>query len=82
MQPLAPRVLGLPTLCSEGKRSGRFDRGSGVRRPHALTCGINPIGWMAGVAYVRALENRSHGSSLGGKLRRFCNGTRFRYVFR
>ena len=28
-----------------------------------------------------AHENRSHGSSLGLKLRRFCDGTRFRYVF-
>jgi hypothetical protein len=36
---------------------------------------------MADVMYVESTENRSHGSSLGGKLRRFCNGTRFRYVF-
>jgi hypothetical protein len=27
------------------------------------------------------MENRSHGASLGAKLREFCNGTRFRYVF-
>jgi hypothetical protein len=47
-----------------------------------LTRGINPIGWRADVAYVPSGENRSHGSSLGGKLRRFCNGTRFRYAFR
>ena len=26
-------------------------------------------------------ENRSHGSTMGIKLRRFCDGTRFRYVF-
>ena len=32
--------------------------------------------------YVSSRENRSHGSSLGAKLRRFCNGTRFRYIFR
>jgi hypothetical protein len=36
---------------------------------------------MADVAYVPSAENRSHGSSLGGKLRRFCNGTKFRYAF-
>jgi len=54
-------------------------RGRGGR---ALTRGINPIGWMASVMYVPDRENQSHGSSLGGKLRRFCNGTRFRYVFR
>lgn len=46
-----------------------------------LVRGINPIGWMAHVMYVPDRENQSHGSSLGAKLRRFCNGTRFRYVF-
>ena len=46
-----------------------------------LVRGINPIGWMADVMYVPSGENRSHGSSLGAKLRRLCNGTRFRYVF-
>ena len=43
-----------------------------------LVRGINPIGWMADVAYVPSSENRSHGSALGAKLRRFCDGTRFR----
>ena len=46
-----------------------------------LTRGINPIGWRADVAYVPSGENRSHGSSLGAKLRGICNGVRFRYVF-
>ena len=35
----------------------------------------------ADVAYVPSSENRSHGARMGIKLRRFCNGTRFRYVF-
>ncbi len=48
----------------------------------ALVRGTNPLGWKADVMYVRSRENRSHGSVLGSKLRRFCNGTRFRYVFR
>jgi hypothetical protein len=43
--------------------------------------GINPIGWMADVAYVPSSENRSHGSSLGAKLRPFCDGTKFQYAF-
>jgi hypothetical protein len=30
--------------------------------------------------YVPSSENRSHGASLGGKLRRYCEGTRFRYA--
>ena len=35
----------------------------------------------ASVAFVPSSENRSHGATLGIKLRRFCDGTRFRYVF-
>lgn len=53
----------------------------GRGRGRGLTRGTNPRGWKASVAYVRSSENRSHGSTLGIKLRRFCNGTRFRYVF-
>ena len=37
--------------------------------------------WRADVAHVPSAENRSHGATLGIKLRRFCDGTRFRYVF-
>ena len=50
-------------------------KGKGLER------GRHPRGWKADVAYVPSSENRSHGSSLGLKLRRFCDGTRFRYVF-
>jgi hypothetical protein len=50
-------------------------RGKDLRR------GTSPIGWKADVGYVPSSENRSHGSRLGSKLRRLCNGTRFRYVF-
>jgi hypothetical protein len=46
-----------------------------------LTKGLDPRGWRADVAYVPSAENRSHGSTMGIKLRRFCSGTRFRYVF-
>jgi hypothetical protein len=46
-----------------------------------LTRGIDPRGWRANVAYVPSSENRSHGSTMGLKLRRFCSGTKFRYVF-
>jgi hypothetical protein len=42
---------------------------------------VDLVGWMADVAYVPSSENRSHGSSLGAKLRGFCNGTRFQYGF-
>jgi hypothetical protein len=51
-------------------------RGPGLER------GRNPRGWKADVRYVPSSENRSHGASLGAQLERFCNGTRFRYVFR
>lgn len=57
-------------------------RGRPNGRSRALVRGTDPRGWKADVAYVPSGENRSHGSSLGGKLRPFCNGTRFRYVFR
>jgi hypothetical protein len=50
-------------------------KGTGLER------GVNPTGWRADMRYVPSGENRSHGSTLGAKLRRFCNGTRFRYVF-
>lgn len=43
--------------------------------------GENPRGWKASVRYLKSRENRSHGSSLGGQLRPFCNGTMFRYRF-
>lgn len=54
----------------------------GRGRGRGLTRGKHPRGWRADVAYVPSSENRSHGSRLGAKLRRFCNGTQFRYVFR
>ena len=57
-------------------------RGRPNGRSRALIRGTNPRGWKADVMYVPSRENRSHGSSLGAKLRRFCNGTRFRYAFR
>jgi hypothetical protein len=54
-----------------------------VGRGHGkhLSRGTNPTGWRADVAYVESSENRSHGSTMGIKLRRYCNGQRFRYVF-
>lgn len=48
----------------------------------ALKRGVNPVGWMADVKYVPSAENRSHGSKLGAALRPFCDGTRFRYIFK
>ena len=51
-------------------------RGPGLER------GRDPRGWKADVRYVPSSENRSHGASLGNELEPFCNGTRFRYVFR
>ena len=51
-------------------------RGPGLER------GRHPRGWKADVRYIPSGENRSHGASLGGQLSPYCNGTRFRYVFR
>lgn len=67
---------------SEGRDRDEYPpavgRGRGSR---ALRRGINPVGWSAHVASVPSSENRSHGSTLEIKLRRLCNGARFRYVF-
>jgi hypothetical protein len=46
-----------------------------------LLQGVAPIGWLADVEYVPSSENRSHSFSLEAKLKKLCNGTRFRYVF-
>ncbi len=53
-------------------------RGRGSK---GLTRGVNPVGWLASVKLVPRSENRSHGSVMGIKLRRFCSGTRFSYRF-
>lgn len=62
-----------PPAIGRGRANG--DLGGLVR-------GLRPVGWRASVAYVPAAENRSHGASLGNRLRPYCDGTRFRYVFR
>jgi hypothetical protein len=56
-------------------------RGKANGASWGLIAGTDPIGWIADIAYVPSSESRSHGSSLGAKLRRLCNGTRFRYIF-
>jgi len=53
----------------------------GRGRGKGLVQGSDPRGWKADVRYVESHENESHGSVLGIKLRRFCDGTRFRYLF-
>lgn len=50
-------------------------RGSAVR-------GSAPVGWMASVMYVPRSENRSHGAVMGAAARKWCNGVRFRFIFR
>jgi Deoxyribonuclease NucA/NucB len=65
----------------EGFDRDEYPPAVGRGRGKGLVRGSNPRGWKADVQYVDSSENESHGSSLGGKLRRFCNGTRFRYVF-
>jgi hypothetical protein len=90
-----PRTLVLNRPGADGRRDrllrdiptrSSFDRDEyppavGRGRGKGLVGGSGPRGWKADVRYVESSENRSHGASLGGKLRRFCNGTRFRYIF-
>jgi hypothetical protein len=61
-----------PAAVGRGRANGASQR---------LMKGTNPIGWMGDVEYVPSSENRSPRSVPGSKLRRLCNGTRFRYVF-
>ena len=79
-----PRVLTL----AAGRRGGAVARGCWpTSRParamdrdeYPPAVGRGSV--RADVAYVPSSENRSHGSVLGIKLRRYCDGTRFRYVF-
>jgi hypothetical protein len=63
--------------CGHGDYPPALGRGLGK----GLVGGSAPRGWKADVRYVPSSENRSHGSTLGIKLRRFCDGTRFRYLF-
>jgi hypothetical protein len=65
-----------------GRDRDEYPPAVGRGRGRGLMRGRNPRGWRASVAYVPISENRSHGATLGNLLRPFCNGTRFRYVFR
>jgi hypothetical protein len=66
----------------EGFDRDEYPPAVGRGRGPGLERGRRSRGWKADVRYVPSSENRSHGASLGGQLERFCNGTRFRYVFR
>ncbi|HUR86947.1 MAG TPA: hypothetical protein VMY78_16560 [Solirubrobacteraceae bacterium] len=74
---------GLPPRADEDRDEypPAVGRGRANGKQKGLIRGVFPLGWMADVAYVDDGENQSHGSSLGAKLRGFCNGTKFRYVF-
>jgi hypothetical protein len=75
------RVLrDIPTR--EGFDRDEYPPAVGRGRGPGLERGRYPRGWKADVRYVPSSEYRSHGATLGDRLERFCNGTRFRYVFR
>ena len=90
-----PAVLVLNRAGADARR-GRLLKGRTTRSGHdrdeyppaigrgrgaGLTRGDSPRGWKASVRLVPSSENRSHGSTMGTKLRRFCDGTKFKYVF-
>jgi hypothetical protein len=71
---------GIPTRA--GQDRDEYPPAVGRGKGWHLERGRNPRGWKASVRYVPSSENRSHGAAMGNMLERFCNGTRFRYVFR
>jgi hypothetical protein len=71
---------GYPTR--DGYDRDEYPPAVGRGKGKGLERGRNPRGWKADVRYVPSSENRSHGALLGAKLADFCNGTRFRYIFR
>src|SRR4051794_31255698 len=73
-------LAGIPTR--DGFDRDEYPPAVGRGRGSGLERGRDPRGWRADVRYVPSSENRSHGSSLGGQMRKYCDGTRFRYVFR
>ena len=73
--------------CWRTIRSGPASIATSTRQPSdaveaAVSSGEGTRAAMADVRYVPSSENRPHGALLGAGLREFCNGTRFRYVFR
>jgi hypothetical protein len=66
----------------DGQDRDEYPPAVGRGKGRGLTRGSRPRGWQADVRYVPSAENRSHGASMGSQLRGFCDGTRFRYVFR
>ena len=78
-----PRTLVLHRRRADARRERALDRlppREGFDRDEYPPA-IGRAGADASVAYVPSAENRSHGAALGAKLRRFCSGQRFRYVF-
>jgi hypothetical protein len=53
-------------------------RGRAQRQPGRRRARDQPDRLLADVMYVSGLQNRSHESSLGAKLRKLCYGVRFR----
>ena len=77
----AKLLMGIPTMAGFDRDEYPAAVGRG-RGSTALKRGSDPIGWKADVEYVPSSENQSHGAKLGAKLKPFCNGVRFRYIFK
>lgn len=73
-------LAAIPTR--DGYDRDEYPPAVGRGRGAGLTRGRQPRGWKADVRYVASSENRSHGASMGARLSPFCDGTKFRYVFK
>jgi hypothetical protein len=72
-------LAGVPTKPGYDRDEYPMAAGGG-RGPAGLRRGKDPVGWRADVRLVPSGENRGAGSVVGIKLRRYCDGTRFRYA--
>lgn len=78
-----PRVLVLERDGAGARRDRLLRRYTGRRGMDRdeYPPAVGRLSVRASVALVPSAENRAHGATLGTKLRRLCDGSRFRYVF-
>jgi hypothetical protein len=76
-----PKILLIERVGNQGRRTkllANVPTRDGMDRDE-YPPDVGREGWLGDVEYVPSSENRKQGASLGGQLRKWCNGTRFEY---